>query len=182
MLAGPDFADQRLVAGDDPPHLFLDCRQILVGERPAPRRRREIVIETVLGRWAEGDLGSGEEVLDGLGEDVRAIVADQFERLGLVARGDQLEPGIALERAGDVAHLAVDARGERGLGQARADRRGDIGRGRAFRHFPDRTVGKRNLEHLAHRAAAVAARRRRLNRKRESGLHRVRPARICAVI
>ena len=68
-LAGPDFADQRLVGGDDPAHLLLDRRQILVGERAAARGRREIVIEAVVGRRAEGDLGAREQVLHRLGED-----------------------------------------------------------------------------------------------------------------
>ena len=124
----PDLAHQRLVGGDDPPHLLLDRRQILVGERAALRRRREIVIEAVVGRRAEGDLRARKQVLHRLGEDVGIIVADQLERVGLVARGDQRELGIALERPVEVAHLAVDPRRQRRLGQARPDRRRDVGR------------------------------------------------------
>ena len=90
-LAGPHFAHQRLVGGDDAPHLLLDRRQLLLGEGAVLGGRREVVIEAVVGRRAEGDLRSGKQVLHRLGEDVREVVADQLERLGLVARGDQRE-------------------------------------------------------------------------------------------
>ena len=86
------------------------------------------------------------------------IVADQLERVRLVARGDQRELGIALERPVEVAHLAVDPRRQRRLGQARADRRGDVGRRRALGHLAHRSVGKRDLEHLGHRAARSSRR------------------------
>ena len=33
ILARPHFADQRLVSGDDAPHLGLDRRQLFFGER-----------------------------------------------------------------------------------------------------------------------------------------------------
>ena len=65
----------------------------------------------------------GKQLLDGLGEDVGEVVAEQLERVGLVARGDQREARIAVERAVEVAQFAVDPRRERGLGKARADRR-----------------------------------------------------------
>ena len=128
----PHFADERLVGGDDAPHFLLDRRQILFGERAAAGRRREIIIETVVGRRAEGDLRPGKQVLHRLGEQMGEVVAHQLERVLLVARRDQRELGIALERPVEVAHLAVDPRRQRRLGQARPDRRGDIGRGRAL--------------------------------------------------
>ena len=137
-LARPHFADQRLVGGDDAPHLLLDRRQLLLGERPVLARRREVVIEAVVGRRAEGDLRSRKQVLHRLGEDVREIVPDQLERVRLVARGDQREARIVLERPRDVAHLAVDPRGERGLGKPRPDRRRDVGRASSLRAFPER--------------------------------------------
>ena len=57
-----------------------------------PRRvGREVVIEAVVGRRAEGDLRAGEQRLHRLGQHVRVVVARQFERVGLVARGDQRE-------------------------------------------------------------------------------------------
>ena len=68
------------------PHLLLDRRQILVGERAAAGRRREVVIEAVVGRRAEGDLRARKQLLHRLGEDVGEIVPDQLERVRLVAR------------------------------------------------------------------------------------------------
>ena len=84
VLALPHFADQWIVLGDDPPHFLFDRRQILVGEGAAIRARREVVIETVVGRRAEGDLGARIEPLHRLGEDMGEIVPDQFKRVLLV--------------------------------------------------------------------------------------------------
>jgi hypothetical protein len=149
-LSVPNLADQRLVGGDDPPHLLLDRRQVFFGEGPMLLGRREIVIKAVLGRRTERDLSPREQVLDRLGEDMREVVPDELERVSLVARGDQRQARIAFERARDVANLAVDPGRKRGLGEPRADRRGDIGGSRAFRHLLHRPVGQRNSEHLRH--------------------------------
>ena len=161
VLALPHFANQRHVLGDDPPHFLLDRRQILVGEGAASGRRREVVIEAVVGRRSEGDLGAGIELLHRLGEDMREVVADQLQRVLLVLRGDQRQVRIALERAVEVAQFAVDPRRQRRLGQARPDRRRDIRRGRALGHFAHRTVGKLDLEHLGHGDASSAERSNR---------------------
>ena len=161
--AVPDFADQRFVGGDDAPHLLLDRRQVLVRERTPLRGRREVVVEAVFGRRAEGDLRSREDVLHRLGEDVREVVADELQRILLVARGNQREVRIPLERAHDVAHLAVHLGGERGLGEARPDRGGDVRGRRPLGHLLHRTVGKRDLEHLGHCTAHVARQGKPLN-------------------
>jgi hypothetical protein len=81
---------------------------------------------------------------------MRVIVAHQFERVLLVPRSDQSELRIAFERAADVAQFAVDARGERGLGEPRTDRRGDVRRGSPRGYLADGTVGQRDTEHLGH--------------------------------
>ena len=154
--ASPHLADERFVGGDDAPHLLLDRRQLLLGEGAMLSSGREVVVEAVVGRGTEGDLRSRKEVLNRLGEDVRIVVPHQFERIRLIARGDQREARITLERAHDVAHLAVDARGKRGLRQARTNRRSNIGRGRALGHFPDGAVWKRDLEHLGHCSVHLA--------------------------
>ncbi len=160
LVARPDLADQRLVAGDDPPHLLLDRRQILVGEWPALRSGREIVVEAVVGRRSEGDLGTREQVLDRFGEDMRIIVADQLERVLLVARRDQRQLRVALERPVEIAHLAIDPGGHRRLGEAGADGGGDVGGGRALGHLANRAVGEPDLEMLRHdrRACSGAGR------------------------
>ena len=139
---------------DDAPHLLLDRRQVLVGERAAVRRRREVVIEAVVGRRAEGDLRAREQLLHRLGEDMGIIVPRQLERVGLVARGDQRKLGIALERPVEVAHLAVDPRRQRRLGEARPDRRRDVGRRGPALDLADRSIGQLDREHIGHVGAA----------------------------
>src|SRR3569623_1341894 len=129
--------------------LGLDRRQVLRGEGAV--LGGEVVVEAIVGRRAEGDLRAGEKVLHRLGEDVREVVARQFERVGLVARRDQRKLGVALERATDVAQVAVDARGDRGLGEARTDRRGDVRGGGPRGYLADGTVGQRDAEHGGHR-------------------------------
>ncbi len=79
------------------------------------------------------------------------IVARQFERVLLVAAGDQRKLGIALERAVDVAQFAIDARGDRRLGEAWADRGSHIGGRRTHFHFAHRSVGQADLEKFRHR-------------------------------
>ena len=53
-------------------------------------------------------------------------MADELERFGFVARGDQRELRVAFERPHDIADLAIDLRGQRGLGEPRPDRRRDL--------------------------------------------------------
>ena len=124
----------------------LDRRQVLVGERAV--FWREIVIEAVVGGRPEGDLRAGEQRLHRFGEDVGIVVPRQFQRIGLVARGDQRERAIAGERPAEIDQLSIDAGGERRLGEAGADRRGDVSRSRSRRHFAHGTVGKADLEHV----------------------------------
>ncbi len=106
-------------------HALFDAREILGRER---RVAREIVIEAGVGRGAERDLRLGIEFLHRLGHDVRGVVADDLQRLGR-GRGDDGDRGVAVEARGEVARLAVDHDGERRLGQARADRRRNLGAG-----------------------------------------------------
>src|SRR5689334_10369890 len=68
LVARPDLAAEWLVGADEAPHLLLDRRQLLVRERAAAGGRREIVIEAVVRRRAEGDLRAREQVLHRLSE------------------------------------------------------------------------------------------------------------------
>jgi len=159
VVAGPDLADQRLVGRDDPPHLLLDGGQILFGEGAAFGGRREIVIEAVLGRRAEGDLGARIKALNRLGEDMGEIVPRQLERVRLVAHRDQGELAIFLERAADIAQLAIDPRRQRRLGEAGPDRRRHVRRARPPLDLADRSVGQHNRKHFGHRAWGSSGRR-----------------------
>ena len=87
LLARDDPLRKRLVAGDDLAHPLFDRREVFRRERLVAE---EVVVEAVLDHRADGDLRSGPERLHGFGENVRRVVADQFERPRIVAR-DELE-------------------------------------------------------------------------------------------
>ena len=80
------------VAGDDLAHLGFDRGQVFGRERLVAR---EVVIEAVLDHRADGDLGAGIELLHRLGHDMRRVVADQLERLRIVAR-KEFDRGVGL--------------------------------------------------------------------------------------
>ena len=72
----------------------------------------------------------------------------------------------AHERAREVAHLAVLAHGERGAREARADRRGGVGAGRAVGELELGAVGKGDVHAATHCAQP----------RRQSRSHAVRRA------
>ena len=94
LVARPDLLRERLVAGDNLGHFFFDRGKILRRER---LRAIEIVIKAVLDHRPDRDLGAGKEGLDRLGEDMRGIVTDEFERSRVVA-GDELDRSVARQR------------------------------------------------------------------------------------
>ena len=81
---------------------------------------------------------------------MRVIVAGQFERIGLVARGYQRECGIGLQRSPQIAQFAVHPRRECRLGQPRPDGSRNIGRRSPARNFAHGAIGKGDLEHIGH--------------------------------
>ena len=132
-VALPDLAGDRLVAPDDVAHPRLDLLEVLGRER---RGASEIVIESVFGGRAEGDLGFGIELLDRLGHHMRRVVAQDVEPVRLVA-GDDRDRGVMVDDRREVARLAVELQRDRRLGEARADRGGDVGAGSAARRNCD---------------------------------------------
>ena len=131
-------AGERRVAGDDLAHLGLDLGQILRRERLVAG---EIVIEAVVDHRADGDLRAGIELLHRLGHDMRGVVADQLERLGIVAR-EEFDGGVGLDGRLEVGELAVEAHRHRALGERRRDRLGDVEAGGAEGHRAFRAIGK----------------------------------------
>src|SRR5262249_39744758 len=80
----------------------------------------EVVVEAVLDHGAYGHLRLREQLLDRLRQKVRGRVTDDLESVG-VAVGDDRHLGIVPDEVGGIDEAAVDARGERGLLQARAN-------------------------------------------------------------
>ena len=135
LVARPHLAPGRQVPRHDLAHLRFDLRQIVGRER---RVAREVVIEAVLDRRADGDLGAGKQLLHRHREQMRGVVADQLQRLGILP-GDDAQLRVLLDGAEDVPLLAVDLDDQRRLGEARADR----GRDLRARH------PAREIQHLA---------------------------------
>jgi hypothetical protein len=144
LLARPHLLGERLVAPDDLAHALLDRRKVFRRERLVAE---EVVIEAVLDHRADRDLGAGPQRLDGLGEHMRGIVADQLERARIVAI-DELDPGVARDRVGEIGEGAVERHRDGALGKRRRDRLGDGKSGRAVGIFAPRPVGKGQRDHI----------------------------------
>ena len=115
FLAAHHLAAKRLVGRDDLGHARLDARQILGMERLVAR---EVVVESVLDRRADGHLSAGVQILDRLGHDVGAVVAQ--DRQGrLVLGADEAHRGAIGQRPREVPALAVDQHGDRRLAPGR---------------------------------------------------------------
>jgi hypothetical protein len=145
LLGGDVTSLERLVGLDVLSHPLLDPRQILL--TGAPVGELDVVVEAVLDRRSDGDLGAGPEVEDGLGEDVRSVVANQLERLR-TAVGDDLDRLPAGERCREVAQLAVDLDRQRRPGEARADRGSGVRARRAGVQLEIGAVGQVHLDLL----------------------------------
>ncbi len=88
--------DERLVLGDDPPHLSLDVLQVL-GEKGAADV--EVVVEAVLDRWPDGVAGVRPQRQDRLCHHVRGRVPEDVE----VRRG--FGRNFRVTHAGDLINL-----------------------------------------------------------------------------
>jgi len=131
-------------------HLGLDRREVLGRERALVG---EVVIEAVLDDRADRDLRVGEQLLDRIGQQVGRRMADHLQPVGILVRDDRQRRVLVDQEAGvdEPGVLArADAAGQRGLGQARADRGRDLGDGHRLRELALGTVGQLdgNLGHV----------------------------------
>ena len=118
-------AHERLVGGDDLAHPSFDRRQIVLVERP-PAGQVEVVVEAVLDRRPDRELGAGEQLRHGLRHHVGRGVA-QHVAPGVRVVGDDRHSISVGERPLEVdllgrASVARDLGGDGGLGEALADR------------------------------------------------------------
>ena len=123
LVTVPDLALDRLVAIHDVLHALLDDGQVVLGERFFPR---EIVVEAVFDRGADRHLRVGPEFLDGLGQHVGRVVAEQLEAVLRVA-SYHLYRHIRFDCTRQVVHLAVDLDSHGIARQAGADAGRNIG-------------------------------------------------------
>ena len=102
----------------------------------------EVVVEAVLDHRADRHLRVGEELLHRVGEQVRRGMADDVEALGVAVGDDGERRRRRSMHVRGVDDLAVDLAGERGLGEAGADGRGDFGDGDGCVELADGAVGQ----------------------------------------
>ena len=136
LVARPDFAARRQIGLDDLAHLLLDFGEVFGCERHVAR---EVVVEAVVDRGADGHLRAGVKRLHRHGEDMRRIVPDEFQRLGVLP-GDDAELRVFLHGTEQVPLLAVHFGNEGRFRQTGTDGRRDFaGRGPA-RHRKRLTI------------------------------------------
>ena len=129
-----------LVGLDVSRHPLLDSLQVPLGG-PKPIRELEVVVEAVLDRGPDRDLGAGPKVEHRGGEHMRAVVAKDLEGLG-PTRGEDLDSLAIGERRREITNLAVHPDGQRIPGQSRPDRRGGVGAGCALLQLQGGLVGQ----------------------------------------
>ena len=156
-------AHERVIGFHHLVHLGFDPLEVVRRER---RRDLEVVVEAVLDRGPESDLGVREELAHRGGEHVGGRVAQHVQCLRVLVREDRDLHAVG-QRARQVPHLPVHARGDGRLGEARADRFGQIGRGGACGQPFLAPVGERHADlGRDHRFSSRAGRPTRSGRGR----------------
>ena len=143
LIAVPQLLGERSVLGDDLAHALFDRGKVVRGERLGAGK---VVVEAVFDHRADRDLGAGPQPLHRLGEHVRRVVADQFERARVLA-ADELEGGIGVDRIGKVAEHPVAHHRHGALEERGGDRPGDVGAGQAGLERARGAVRKRHGNH-----------------------------------
>ena len=144
LVTRPDLLGEGRVPLHDLAHLRFDRGQIVGGERLVAL---EVVEETVVDHRPDGHLSAGVEFLHGLGHHMRGIVSDQAECAGIVA-GDDLDPGVLVDRVGEVGEVAVERHRHGLFGQRFGDAFGNFPTGDAGRKLANRIVGEGQSDHV----------------------------------
>ena len=122
--------------------LGFDGREVGLRQRP---REVEVVVEAVLDRRAEAELRLRDDRRDRLRQDVSGGVAHDVEVVVPALRGDDLD-GVAVgQRRARGRGSLPDLDGDRGLGQAGADRRGGVVAGRPLGQVEAAPVGQEDV-------------------------------------
>src|SRR4051794_9661399 len=122
-------------------HLGFDRLEVLFANR---LREEEVVVEAVLDRRADRDLHAGMQTAHRLGEEVRARVAQDVERIGIlrVARRQELDRLAVAQRQPQIVNSTVRAHEDRLLGELRPDRARGVETRRAVGKFKLGVVGQ----------------------------------------
>ena len=160
VLARDGPLQERLVAGDDLAHPLFDRGEILGRERLVAE---EVVVEAVLDHRPNGDLRSWPKRLHGFGENMRRIVADQFERARIIARYE-LERSVAIDRISEVGKLAIADHRHGALGKRRRNGFGDFEAGDAGLIGALSAIGKSDVDHRGSSSSVADTNRRKHGR------------------
>jgi hypothetical protein len=128
------------------PHASLNLLEVFGSER---RLALKIVVETRVGGRTNAELGFRKQLEHGGGQQVRGRVAVDLQRLGIL-RSQNLNLGVAFERASQIVELTVHARHHGVVGQPRADRLGDVQRPASRRHLLLAAIWQCDGETFAH--------------------------------
>ena len=102
--------------------------------------RSAVIVEAVVDRRPESELGPGHDGHDGLGHDVCGGVAHDRQVVVAALAGNDLD-GITIgEWTGKITDLACDLGGDRSLRKTRSDRGGGVMAGRALRQVEPAAV------------------------------------------
>ena len=136
--------DQVRPSAELAPDLRLDPLEVALGDRLG---ELEVVVEAVLDRRADRDLDARVEAPNRLGEQVRARVAQDVERVGVVAvaRGQELHRLAVGKRRPQVLDRAVRAHEHGLLGELRPDRPRGVEARRAVGELELGPVGEDDL-------------------------------------
>jgi hypothetical protein len=107
LVARQHSAHHGLVLRSQLAHALLDGGQVLGREGALAG---EVVVEAVVDDRADGHLRLGEQLLHGIGQQVRRAVADDLEAVGVLV-GDDGQRRVGLEAVAEVDEPAVDFAG-----------------------------------------------------------------------
>ena len=143
LVARRDLLDHVVVLVDQLDHALFDRDQI-VGREGA--LVPDVVVEPFLDHRADHHLRGRVQLLDRVADEMRARMADDLQSFGILG-GDDAQAGVMVDAVAGVDEAAVDLTGDGGLGQAGADRGGDVHDGHGMVEFAAAAVGERDCDH-----------------------------------
>ena len=143
FIARRDLLDDVVVLVDQLDHALLDRSEVFRRERALVP---DVVIETFLDHRADHHLRGRVQLLDRVADQMRAGVADDLQPFGILG-GDDAQARVVVDAVAGVDEAAVDLTGDGGLGQAGADRGGNVHDGHGMVEFAAAAVGERDCDH-----------------------------------
>ena len=136
---------------DDLGHLRLDRLEVTLFQRPI-LGERDVVVEPRVQRRAVHQLRPRHHPLDRLGHHVGGRVPKHVQRLVVrlavaTLLGHDRQRAVVLQQGRQIGELPVHGAAHRGLGQAGADRLGDLAGRHGRLELFDRSVGQRDAGH-----------------------------------